>query len=181
MSHSKNRRSTIHRSYLHRSYLPRSLLGTAESAFPRTRLSNQFSWHNGGAGDGNMGLMPFNQPATTRACGENPGELQTAAASYQMQVFNCRPLHDPMAVTRKSCQVRRPRREGGRAKAPAESEQLVDRDRACSVLGYVWHCRLFLAATSGKAAARAALPSSRKNQRSCLHPAGWRTEPHSQP
>lgn len=157
------------------------MLGAGDSLCSHTGLFNQLSRHNGRARNGNMRRIPGNQLVTILACALDTREAPTAAALYPRQLFNRRPFHEPMEVTSNCRQVRRPRREGGRAKAPGEVDQLVDRDRACCVLGFVWHCRLFLAATSGKAATRAALSSKRTDQRSRLHPAGWRTEPRYQP
>ena len=156
------------------------MLGPGESVLSHTMFFNQLSRHSGRADNGNMRRIPFNRPVTILACALDTREAPTAAASNPLPVTKRRP-HEPMAVTRKSRTSCRTGSEASRAKASGEVDRLVDRDRACGVLDFVWHCRLFLAATSGKAAARAALPSSRKNQRSCLHPAGWRTEPHSQP
>lgn len=160
--------------------MPRFLLGTGKSAFIHTRLLNQLSRLNGRANDGNMRRVPVNQPVTIHVCALDMCEAPTAAASNPLTVTNRRP-HEPMAVTRKSRASCRTGSEASRAKASGEADRLVARDRACSVLGFVWHCRLFLAAKSGKAASRAALSSQRTDQRSRLHPAGWRTKPGNQP
>ena len=156
------------------------MLGTGESGLSHTRLFNQLSRHNGRADNGNMCRIPGNQLVTILACALDTREAPTAAASNPLPVTKRRP-HEPMAVTRKSRTSCRTGSEASRAKASGEVDRLVDRDRACGVLDFVWHCRLFLAATSGKAAARAALSSKRTDQRSRLHPAGWRTEPRYQP
>lgn len=157
------------------------MLGAGESLCSHTGLFNQLSRHNGRADNGNMRRIPGNQLVTVLACALDTREAPTAAALYPRQLFNRRPFHEPMAVTRKSRTSCRTGSEASRAKASGEVDRLVDRDRACGVLDFVWHCRLFLAATSGKAATRAALSSKRTDQRSRLHPAGWRTEPRYQP
>lgn len=157
------------------------MLGTGESGLSHTRLFNQLSRHNGRARNGNRRRIPGNQLVTILACALYTREAPTAAALHPRQLFNRRRFHEPMAVTRKSRASCRAGSKASRAKSPGEVDRLVDRDRACSVLGFVWHCRLFLAATSGKAATRAALSSKRTDQRSGLHPAGWRTEPRYQP
>lgn len=156
------------------------MLGTGECVFSHTRLFNQFSWHNGRANDGKMRRVPVNQPVTIHVCALDMCEAPTAAASNPLPVTNRRP-HEPMAVTRKSRTSCRTGSEASRAKASGEVDRLVARDRACTVLGFVWHCRLFLAAKSGTATSRAAPSSQRADQRSCLHPAGWRTKPGNQP
>ncbi|MCW5552225.1 MAG: response regulator [Verrucomicrobiae bacterium] len=90
-------------------------------------------------------------------------------------------LHEPMAVTRKSRASCRAGSKASRATPQRNTPDVADDRWDCGPVHRADSRRFLLAAVSGEAAARAALPSSRKDQRSRLHPAGWRTKPRNQP